>query len=73
MKAINSREELWVLEYSESEHKAGCYPLHIDLKKNSDRHGPGPGRWKVIAIGSAKEIYDACEKKHNELSLKNDL
>lgn len=69
----NNDNELWVLEYSESEHKAGRYPLHVDLKSKSDRNGPGPGNWKVILIGTSKEVWDACEKKHNELGLTSNL
>lgn len=66
---MNNDNEVWVLEYSDKSYKIGHHPLHIDLKKNSNRNGSGPGNWKVIFTGTHDEVVEACEKKSKELGL----
>lgn len=57
----------YVLEYSKSHHKRGSFPFHISTKEISDKRGPGPGNWKVIASGTADEMFALCDKKVKEI------
>lgn len=57
----------YVLEYSEDHYKRGVFPFHISTKEISDKRGPGPGNWEVIATGTADEMFALCEKKVKEI------
>lgn len=58
-------DDVYVLEYSEIEYKAGRYPLHYC--KQSQQHPPGPGGWKVIALGNLEGILKKLKESHNKL------
>jgi len=62
-------EETYILEYSASHHVRGLFPFHVSTKKKSDRRGPGPGCWKVIASGSESEMFAMLEAKAKEMGV----
>lgn len=67
MNQTNQTGETWVLEYSAEAERRGLFPYHVTLKTVSDRSGPGPLGWAVIATGTAEAMTAELETKASAL------